>query len=123
MVKTDDLWSLTLFHITGYIDDPEMEQKRAALTDGKLPVLTISGSFGDAQRWLNDAKGGKPMHLQLFDNGYDLWMGNNRGTKYSNVSELFPEQNEDFERWNFSWAELGMYDVPAFMDQIIEVTG
>ena len=62
------------------------------------------------------------MHLQLFDQGYDIWMGNNRGTKYSNVSEKYPEQNEDFDRWDFSWAELGLYDIPAFMDKIIEVS-
>ena len=64
------------------------------------------------------------MHLQLFDRGYDIWMGNNRGTKYSNFNPNFPDdQEESFERWDFSWGELGMYDVPAFMDKIIEVTG
>ena len=62
------------------------------------------------------------MHLQLFDRGYDIWMGNNRGTKYSNFNPKFPEsQEESFERWDFSWEELGMYDVPAFMDKIIEI--
>ena len=27
------------------------------------------------------------------------------------------------ERWNWSWAEMGVYDLPAFIDKIIEVTG
>ena len=48
VVVTDDLWHLTVFHITGYIDDAAAEAKREALTDGKMPVLSISGSFGDA---------------------------------------------------------------------------
>jgi len=64
------------------------------------------------------------MHLQLFDRGYDIWMGNNRGTKYSNFNPNFPDdQEESFERWDFSWGELGRYDIPAFMDKIIEVSG
>ena len=63
------------------------------------------------------------MHLQLYDNGYDIWMGNNRGTKYSNISDKFPVNDDSFERWNFSWAELGLYDDPAAMDMIMEQTG
>jgi lysosomal acid lipase/cholesteryl ester hydrolase len=50
-------------------------------------------------------------------------MGNNRGTKYSNVSLLYPEQDESFDRWDWSYEELGLYDVPAFMDEIIKETG
>ena len=63
------------------------------------------------------------MHLQLYDAGYDIWMGNNRGTKYSNVSDKFPVNDDSFERWDFSWAELGLYDDPAFMSLIMEKTG
>ena len=50
-------------------------------------------------------------------------MGNNRGTKYSNVSDKYPENDDSFDRWNFSWAELGLYDDPAFMDLIMQQTG
>ena len=50
-------------------------------------------------------------------------MGNNRGTKYSNVSEKYPVNDDSFDRWDFSWAELGLYDDPAFMDLIMQETG
>jgi len=64
------------------------------------------------------------MHLQLYDEGYDIWMGNNRGTKYSNESDKFPDKNDDsFEKWDFSWAELGLYDDRALMVKIKELTG
>ena len=63
------------------------------------------------------------MHLQLYDEGYDIWMGNNRGTKYSNESDKFPDKDDDgFERWDFSWAELGLYDGRALINKIKEVT-
>ena len=27
------------------------------------------------------------------------------------------------EKWNFTWADMGLYDMPAFMQKIIDVTG
>ena len=123
--KTDDGWTLTVFHITGYLLDPlhSKAKARSEKTEGKFPVLSINGSFGDAETWFKDAGLGKPMHLQLYDEGYDIWMGNNRGTKYSNVSDEFPDKNDDsFERWDFSWAELGLYDDSAMIRKIQEET-
>ena len=93
------------------------------LVDDKYPILSIPGSFSDAQTWFAGAQGGKPLSLQLYDQGYDIWMGNNRGTKYSNDSDKYPVNDDSFDRWNFSWAELGLYDDPAFMDLIMEQTG
>ena len=63
----------------------------------------------------------------MVDRGYDVWMGNARGTKYSNVHERdSPDSDSPWtlkERWNFSWADKGRYDLPAFIDKILEVTG
>ena len=63
------------------------------------------------------------MPLQLYDQGYDIWVGNNRGTKYSNVSDKYPVNDDSFERWDWSYAELGLYDDPAFINIILETTG
>ena len=51
IVKTEDLWSLTIFHITGYVHDgfnKHKQEERDALTDGKAPILAIPGSYSDA---------------------------------------------------------------------------
>jgi len=54
----------------------------------------------------------------LADSGYDVWLGNTRGTSYSsesadpNVSPSSP----DF--WDFSQHEMGLYDLPATFDYI-----
>ena len=48
VVKTDDLWNLTVFRITGYINDEGKQAARDKLTGGKLPTVAITGSFGDA---------------------------------------------------------------------------
>ena len=47
-------------------------------------------------------------------------MGNNRGTKYSNVNPQWSTDDESFDHWDFSWAEIGLYDDTAFIDYIIE---
>ena len=41
----------------------------------------------------------------------------------SNINEKFPIIDESFARWDFSWAEEGLYDLPPMIDKIIEITG
>ena len=60
--------------------------------------------------------------IKLVDQGYDVWVHNSRGTPYSNMHERDGEWNLK-ERWNFSWAEMGVYDVPAAVEKMLEVTG
>ena len=52
------------------------------------------------------------MPLLLADEGYDVWMGNNRGTEYSlgNKNGLTTDKKE---YWAFSFAEMGLYDDTA----------
>ena len=54
------------------------------------------------------------MPLQLADLGYDVWMGNNRGTEYSQGHKSIPATDNKY--WNWSWSEMGLHDTPAFID-------
>jgi len=47
--------------------------------------------------------------LELVDNGYDVWLPNNRSTRYSSINDN-DSNLEEQDRWNFSWAEMGRYD-------------
>ena len=58
--------------------------------------------------------------MQMVDHCYDVWMPNNRGTRYSNVTKNDPQP--DSERWNYTFKEYGLYDQPAFIDKILDVT-
>ena len=53
--------------------------------------------------------------------GYDVWLGNNRGTPYSDYNIKDGTWSLK-ERWSVDWSDMGQYDIPAFVDKIIEVT-
>ena len=47
-----------------------------------MPIVIMNGMGSDSETWLGRSVG-VPMPLQLYDYGYDVYMANNRGTKYS----------------------------------------
>lgn len=62
----------------------------------------------------------------LSDRGFDVWLGNSRGNIYStNHKTLNPFGSSDEKKkfWSFSWHEMGVYDLPAFIDYILTATG
>lgn len=77
-VTTEDGFILTTFHVLG--------NKHGTFKPHLPPVLLQHGDFGDAVMWVKrDAYDNKrpPMALELANYGYDVYIGNNRGTEYS----------------------------------------
>ncbi|KAI5957515.1 TGL1 [Candida theae] len=57
----------------------------------------------------------------LYDLGYDVWMGNNRGNKYSQKHLVHDVHSVEF--WNFSIDEFALFDIPNSIDYILSDTG
>lgn len=58
----------------------------------------------------------------LAEQGYDVWLGNARGTYYSrNHVSLNPDNSREF--WQFSWEEIGARDLTAMIDYTLQVSG
>ncbi|XP_030034036.2 lipase 3, partial [Manduca sexta] len=58
----------------------------------------------------------------LWLEGYDVWIGNTRGNKYSrNHAILNPDTDKLF--WDFSWDEIGRIDLTGIIDYILTKTG
>ena len=51
-----------------------------------------AGAFGDMLDWISGIDDGeKHIGLQLVDRGYDVWFGNSRGTRFSNININEPD--------------------------------
>ena len=83
----------------------------------------LQHGYGDfAGGWITGGTFNQSLPLQLVDYGYDVWMGNNRGVLYSNEHDRDGEWSLE-ERWSFTFADMGLYDMPAQIDKVLAVTG
>lgn len=85
------------------------------------PVLLLQhGILCSSWHWVVNSPDIAP-GIQLYKEGYDVWMTNSRGNTYSkNHTTLKPSFNKEF--WDFSFADMGRFDVPANIFYILENT-
>ncbi|CAL8080476.1 unnamed protein product [Orchesella dallaii] len=112
-VTTEDKYILLVHRITGGALSPA--------APGKPSVFLHHGMAGSSDNWLF-LDGSSNLAFKLADAGYDVWLTNCRGTTYSLGHEKLNSAT-DVKYWDFSWHELGMYDIPAVMAKIEEVSG
>ena len=53
--------------------------------------------------------------------GYDVWIGNNRGTRYGQAHLSLT--TDDIEFWDYYQEDLARKDVPALADFVLSHTG
>ncbi|KAJ2897548.1 hypothetical protein MKZ38_004620 [Zalerion maritima] len=86
----------------------------------KRVVYLHHGLLMNSEVWvcLTDAQRNLP--FTLVERGFDVWLGNNRGNKYSKKSVSKPPTSADF--WNFSMDEFAFYDIPDTISYILDTT-
>lgn len=63
----------------------------------------------------------RSLPLVLVEAGYDVWLGNNRGNKYSRKHVSRNPHEASF--WNFGIDEYAWHDIPDSIEYILETTG
>ena len=73
----------------------------------------MHGILSSADTWVINPNTDGPA-FKLAREGYDVWLGNSRGSKYGrNHVSLDPDDEEDSAKfWQHSFVEMGEYDLP-----------
>lgn len=89
----------------------------------KPAVLLQHGLLSSSADWVNNGGPEKSLGFILADRGYDVWLGNQRGNTWSRKHVSLDPDADKEKFWDFSWDEIGRYDLPAMIDYIIATTG
>ncbi|XP_044254321.1 lipase 3-like [Tribolium madens] len=113
-VQTEDGYLLTLHRIPRGLNN--------TLETTRPPVLLMHGLLSSSVDWVNMGPG-TALGLLLADNGYDVWLGNQRGSTWSRKHQTLDPDTDAEKFFNFSFHEIGYFDIPAKIDYILDTTG
>ncbi|KAJ4973446.1 hypothetical protein NE237_006620 [Protea cynaroides] len=111
-VKTEDGYVLNIQRIPGRSSGGGMVNNQ--------PVLLQHGVLVDGMTWLLNTPQ-QSLAFILADTGFDVWIANTRGTRFSRQHVSLDATQSAF--WNWSWDELVDYDLPATFDFVFNQTG
>ena len=110
---TPDDYVLSLYRIPGTFS--EMAEKKQ-----KPAVLMVHALDADIMEYVMN-KPEKANAFVLARAGYDVWLGNNRGSQWSQGHITLSTSDRAY--WEYWQADLGLKDLPTFIDFILEKTG
>jgi len=112
-ITTDDGYILGVHRIP-YGKDPATRHLK------RRPVFLQHGLLNSDADWLINPTD-RALAFKLADGGYDVWLGNARGNAYSKMHTTLDADQKEF--WDFSWDEMGYYDIPACINYVLKETG
>ena len=95
-------------------DDKEDDEQSGGLGAGPA-VLFMHGLMLSSDSFL--ATGARSLPIALARAGYDVWLGNNRGNRYSHKHDRLAPDCDAY--WDYCLDELARYDVPALVDYVL----
>ncbi|XP_017971739.1 PREDICTED: triacylglycerol lipase 1 [Theobroma cacao] len=110
-VQTKDGYILALHRVSSRSGDLRVQQSH--------PVLLQHGLFMAGDAWFLDSTD-RSLGFILADQGFDVWVGNVRGTRWSRGHVSLSETEKEF--WEWSWQELALYDLAEMLHYINSVT-
>lgn len=111
-ITTDDGYILTFFR---------MQAKNQGSFKTGLPVVYLQhGLLDSGDTWVVDDENDAPGY-RLANSGFDVWIGNSRGTKYSMSHVSLNSSDPLF--WQFTFQNMSQYDLPAAFKYINGQTG
>jgi pimeloyl-ACP methyl ester carboxylesterase len=114
--ETEDGYINTVFRIPG----KETTIGKSNLP--KKPVVIYQHGLIDSCAGILCLKS-KSLGIMLVDAGYDLWLNNSRGNRFSRDHMALDVEKSKEEYFSFSFQEMGQFDQPALWTYIMQKTG
>ena len=121
---TEDGYINTAFRICGkktYANDENPYIKKPVAINKKPVAIYQHGLLDCCASIVNNEE--KSLGLKLVEKGYDLWINNSRGNRYSRDHKLFDVDNNTERFFDFSFQEMAQFDQPALWDYVLKTTG
>lgn len=121
IVQTGDGYLLGL-HRLGWKNGEEGTRVNSGGEGGvkKKVVYLHHGLMMNSEVWVCLTERERCLPFELVERGYDVWLGNNRGNKYSKKSVHAAPTSSSF--WNFSMDQFAFHDIPDSIAYILETT-
>ncbi|KAI7155572.1 alpha/beta-hydrolase [Hortaea werneckii] len=124
IVQTKDGYLLGLHRVVGRQGSAEGQQgQRVNSGEGsirKKVVYLHHGLLMNSEVWVCLTDRERCLPFVLVEQGYDVWLGNNRGNKYSKKSVHSKPTEARF--WDFSMDQFAFHDIPDSINYILETT-
>jgi hypothetical protein len=127
-IQTEDGYILTAWRIPGKnlinINFVKKNNEKNILKK-KRPIMLQHGLFDSSYTWimLNSTES---LAFKLADEGHDVWITNNRGNGFSleHIDPVEYDSNYFYSKfWDFTFHEMAIYDLPANVRYIKNITG
>ncbi|KAG2513532.1 hypothetical protein BBO99_00008691 [Phytophthora kernoviae] len=115
-VTTADRYVLTMHRLPETYDESQSNSDPAA----NKPVVLLQHGLVDSSFTFVCNFRNQSLAFMLADAGYDVWLANNRGNTWSREHLDYTDDDDEF--WDFSWEDMGKYDLPAEIEYVLNTT-
>ncbi|KAI1246031.1 hypothetical protein MGN70_012928 [Eutypa lata] len=120
VVQTKDGYLLGVHRLAWRKGEEDLRVNAGPNSIKKRVVYLHHGLLMNSEIWVCLTDAHRCLPFVLVERGFDVWLGNNRGNKYSKKSIKHSPNSIDF--WDFSIDEFAFYDIPDTITYILEST-
>lgn len=107
--NTTDRWNLTIYHVP----------PTKTIFNRAAPVVLQHGLMDTCFSFIINEPTQSLAYL-LADAGFDVYLSNSRGTRYTNLVGVKPDESAF---WDWSWGEMAQFDLPAVLQAVAVHSG